>query len=397
MPKIADEMTALAVRRLNGPGFHAVGGVQGLHLRISRSGARSWILRATVGSKRRDIGLGSFPTVTLSQARESAREARDAIRRGIDPVEDRRAKRMALAVARARDVSFAEAMDRFLQYKVAEFKNVKHAAQWRSTLERYALPSLGRLRVSEIELVHIVRVLEPIWQEKTETASRLRGRMEAVLNWATVSGFREGENPARWRGNLDSVLPRPSKIAGKVHHRALPIDALPGFFADLRRRDGVGARALEFLILTAARSGEVRGAEWDEIDIDQRLWTIPSSRMKAGREHRVPLSPPAIDILRTLPDSGRVVFQAPRGGRLSDMSISAVTRRMGVGVVPHGFRSTFRDWASERTDFPHEMAEMALAHTITNSSEAAYRRGDLLEKRRAMMDAWATYCESGNG
>lgn len=392
MPRQAPELTAVDIRRLERPGFHAVGGVSGLHLRISSTGGKSWILRATVGDRRRDIGLGGFPSVTLSQARDLAREARLAIREGRDPVQERKAARQALIAASAKAMTFREATERFLARKTSEFRNPKHAAQWRSTLETYSWPVLGEMEVQDIELAHVVRTLEPIWQSKTETASRLRGRIEAVLAWATVSGFRSGDNPARWRGNLEAVLPKPAKIAKQNHHAAMPIDDIPDFMRSLRKRDGMSPAALEFLVLTAARSGEVRGANWEEVDLEKGMWTIPAERMKAGREHRVPLSPAAIAILEALSHRTGLLFPAPRGGSLSDMALSAVTRRMGVVAVPHGFRSTFRDWAAERTDYPHEMQEMALAHTIGNKTEAAYRRGDLLEKRRQMMTDWAEFC-----
>lgn len=396
MPKLAEEKSALEVRRLTRPGLHTVGGVQGLLLKVNKTGARSWILRATVGAKRRDIGLGSFPDVTLADARERAREARDLIRQGIDPVEQRKAVRRELIASQGRALTFQEAARRFLAQKTSEFRNPKHAAQWESTLATYAFPTLGKMGVAEIELAHVVNVLEPIWQTKTETASRLRGRIESVLAWATVSGFRSGDNPARWKGNLDAVLPKPGKVGRPTHQRALPIDAMPEFMAALRQREGMAARALEFLILTAARSGEVRGARWDEIDEKARLWTVPGERMKAGREHRVPLSDAAMAVLSTLPRDGDIVFAAPRGGKLSDMSISAVTRRMGVDAVPHGFRATFRTWAAERTGFPHEVAEQALAHTIKSGVERAYRRGDLLKKRADLMAAWAKFCLSAD-
>ncbi|MHA3978755.1 tyrosine-type recombinase/integrase [Halovulum sp. GXIMD14794] len=390
MPKLAEELSALEIRRLEAPGLHAAGGVTGLYLRISKTGAKSWILRATIGGKRTDIGLGGYPTVTLAQARERGREAHDQIRQGINPIDQRKAARAALIAAQAKAMTFEEAMGKYLAQKTAEFKNPKHAAQWQSTLATYACPVLGKMEVSEIELPHIVKALEPIWLTKTETASRVRGRIEAVLAWATVSGFREGDNPARWRGNLDAVLPKPSKVAKEKHHAALPIDDMPEFMAALAKREGMAARALEFLILTAARSGEVRGAKPDEIQGD--VWIVPAERMKAGKEHRVPLSPAALAVLEKLPKGSTYLFPAPRGGMLSDMSISAVCRRMKVEAVPHGFRSTFRDWIGERTEYPNEVAEKALAHTIRNKSEAAYRREDMLDRRRPLMNEWAAFC-----
>jgi integrase len=391
MPKKAQELTALQVKRLSADGFHAVGGVAGLHLQI-RGGSRSWILRAKVGDRRRDIGLGGFPDVSLADARDRARVARAKIAEGIDPVEHRRAARAALSAV----LTFDEAARRLIEAKSHEWKNPKHRDQWKSTLDTYASPKIGRKDVAKIELPDVVDVLTPIWTTKTETASRLRGRIESVLAWATVSGYRTGENPARWKGNLDHVLAKPGKVHKVKHHAALPLSALPAFMDDLRARDGVAARALEFVVLTATRSQEVRGARWPEVDLDSATWTIPAERMKAGKEHKVPLSEQALALLRALPrfTESDLVFPAPRGGVLSDMALSAVMRRMKVDAVPHGFRSTFRDWAAERTNYPRDVAEMALAHTIGDKVEAAYRRGDLFTKRTQMMADWARFAET---
>ena len=393
MPKLAKVLSATEVRRLK-TGFHAVGGVAGLHLNVKDSGAASWILRTMVGTRRRDIGLGGYPDFGLAEARAAARRIKEEIRTGVDPVAARQAARSALEAADARRVTFDQAAAQFLRRKAHEFQNGKHAAQWRSTLHAYASPIIGRLPVDEIELGHIVKVLEPLWTEKTETASRLRGRIESVLAYATASGFRSGDNPARWRGNLDAVLPKPRKLAKVTHHRALPVDDLPEFMAALHTQQGMGARALEFAILTATRSGEVRGARWDEIDFAGKVWTIPAERMKAGKQHRVPLSAPALALLKALPklEGNDRVFPAPKGGQLSDMTLSAVCRRMEVDAVPHGFRSTFRDWCAERTNYPREVAEQALAHTISNATEAAYFRSDLFEKRARLMAEWAKFC-----
>ncbi len=397
MPKVARELSALEVRRLTRPGLHSVGGATGLHLQVTPSGARSWVLRIKIGDKRRDLGLGAFRDVPLARAREKARETREQIQQGVDPVAERRAAKAALMAAAARSVTFDECARRVVEMKRQEFKNAKHAAQWPATLATYASPVIGKLPVDEIELGHITEVLTPIWQAKTETATRLRQRIEAVLDYATAHGLRNGANPARWKGNLDAVLPKPSKLKKVQHHRALPIDAMPGFMADLKRRDGMAARCLEFVILTACRSGEARGARWAEIDLDAGVWTIPAERMKAGKAHKVPLSDEALALLQGLPrlaDSA-LIFFAPRGGQMSDMTLLAVLRRMAVDAVPHGFRSTFRDWCAERTNYPQHVAEMALAHTIGDKVEAAYRRGDLMEKRRRLMQEWARLC-SGN-
>lgn len=394
MPRVAKELTALQVKRLTTPGNYAVGGVAGLLLQVSTSGARSWILRTTVGDRRRDLGLGGYPDVTLQQARNRARETKEQIRRGIDPVAQRKAARAALMADQAKSLTFGEAAKRFLASKTREFRNPKHIKQWQSTLDTYASPVIGRLPVDAVELAHIIQILEPIWQEKTETASRLRGRIESVLSWATVSGFRSGDNPARWRGNLDAVLPKPGKLKKVRHHRAVPWAEIGAFMQALRQREGVAARALEFAILTAARSGEVRGATWDEIDLTAKTWTIPAERMKAQREHSIPLCADAVALLKALPrlEGSDYVFPATRGGMLTDNALSAVMRRMGVDATPHGFRSTFRDWCAESTSYPHEVAEMALAHTIQNAVERAYRRGALMAKRTRLMDDWAKFC-----
>lgn len=415
MPKMAAELSAIDVRRLKHPGgdrgnvTFAVGGVSGLILQIVPSGGRTWLLRTVVGDRRREIGLGGFPDVTLAQARERAREAKDAIRRGIDPVEERKAAKASLVAARKRGLTFAGAVDRYLADKLAEFRNPKHRQQWRSTLDTYAGPAIGDMLVADLTPEDVRRTLHPIWQDKTETASRLRGRIENVLAWATVAGYRKGDNPARWKGNLDALLPKPSKVAKADNHPALALTDAPAWFAALRLRDGTAARALELASLCGSRSGEVRGMTWAEVDLDAGLWTIPAGRMKASREHRVPLTAEAVALLRGLPrfDGVSYVFAAPRGGMLSDMSLGAVMRRMqeaeekagrkgwldprsGRPAVPHGLRSTFRDWTAER-GYDRDMAEIALAHNVGSEVERAYRRSDMLERRRAMMAAWAAF------
>lgn len=393
MPKIADQLTDRKVAALREPGRYAVGGVPGLHLRITPSRAKSWILRVKVGNLRRDIGLGSYPFVTLARARDEAFEMRKRIRDGVDPLAQKREIRQAIQAQQAGDKTFQECATAYIEAKAPEWKNPKHRQQWENTLKQYAYPVMGKLAVADIDLSHILAVLEPIWTTKTETASRLRGRLENVLDWAIVRKYRVRENPARWKGHLDTILPAKGKVQKVEHHTAMPIDAMKSFWRDLTAREGMSARALQFVILTAARSGEVRGATWDEIDLNAKVWTVPGDRMKAGREHRVPLSAEAIKLLKALPRLGDspFVFPAPRAGQLSDMSLTAVMRRMGQEAVPHGFRSTFRDWVGERTNYPRELAEQALAHTLTNKVEAAYRRGDALEKRLKMMDAWAQF------
>lgn len=396
MPRKAKELSALEVGRLKSPGRYPVGGVAGLCLKVTDTGARSWVLRVMIAGKRRDAGLGGYPDVPLALAREKARKAREGIEQGVDPIAQRAAAASALMATRGAETTFEQAARKFIESKSAEWKNVKHAAQWTATLETYAYPVVGKLQVRDVTLSHVVKILEPIWTTKTETAVRLRGRIESVLDWATVRGYRHGDNPARWKGHLDKLLPKPGKVAKVEHHAALPVDAIGAFLVDLRKREGIAAKALEFGILTAARSGEVRGATWSEIDLDAATWTIPGERMKAGKEHRVPLSDAALEVLRSLLRfaDNDLVFVAPRGGVLSDMTLTAVMRRMKVDAVPHGFRSTFRDWASERTGYPRDVCEMALAHAIGNQVEAAYRRGDLFEKRRRMMADWAAFCNT---
>jgi integrase len=411
MPKKAKELGSLQVMRLSHPGKGgnvtcAVGGVDGLQLQITPTIARSWLLRMIVAGKRRNIGLGSYPTVSLAQAREAAREARALVRQGIDPVEQKRRATAELVLRQAHRITFSETMEQFLQIKLQEFNNDKHRKQWRASLDAYAVPVLGAMPVGDVKVRDVQRTLTPIWTEKTETASRLRGRIEAVLAWATVNGHRDGDNPARWRGNLDAILPNPSSISTVTHHPALSLADVAEWLADLQSRDGMATRALEFLSMTAARSGEVRGAIWDEINLENGLWTISTERMKAGREHRVPLVTEAIDLLRALPRMLRspYVFPAARGGQLSDMSLSSCMRRMsaardggyidpgsGRPAVPHGLRSTFRDWAAERTEYPSDMAEIALAHKVGTEVERAYRRGDMLDRRRAMMQEWNNF------
>lgn len=410
MPKVAKELTASEVRRLTRPGNHAVGGVSGLLLQV-KGGSRSWVLRTKMADKRRWFGLGGYPSVTLADARERAREIKDMIRRGVDPAMERKAAREALRAAQAKRMTFAEAARRAHAAKETEFRNAKHRKDWLSSLERHAFEHIGDLPVADIELPHVLRVLEPIWKDRTETATRVRQRLEAVLSWAKVSGFRQGDNPASWSGNLDAVLPKPAKFKQTSHLPALPWERLPEFMAELRKRQGMAARALEFAILTAARSGEIRHAKWSDIDMAARLWVIPAERMKAGKVHRVPLSGEALALLEALPrmEGEPWVFPAPRGGPLSDMTISAVTRRMsadnvkrgGQGyvdpsnqrvVVPHGFRSAFKDWTRNRTDVPDEVSELALAHVNSDATRAAYARDELLPQRAVLMSQWGRFC-----
>jgi integrase len=388
------------------PGYFADGA--GLYLQVSRSDsklsqkagpsdvARSWIFRYKIDKRPREMGLGSTRVVSLVEARRHAAVCRQLLAEGKDPIAERVANRQQVEVRAQAVMTFDECARAYIASHRDGWRNAKHAAQWESTLRLYASPVIGSLPIAEVLLPHVLKILEPIWRTRTETASRLRGRVESIIGWATVRGLRAGDNPARWRGHLDHLLPMPKKLAAVEHYAAIPFTEISAFVTRLRAHDGIGARALEFLILTAARSGEVRGARWSEIDMHERVWTVPAARMKAGRDHRVPLSDAAIAMLKKLNTQGSqdLAFAAPRGGVLSDMTLSAVMRRMKVDAVPHGFRSTFRDWCAERTEFPSEVAEMALAHAVGDKVEAAYRRGDLFEKRRSLMAMWAAHCNA---
>ncbi|MGM0984864.1 MAG: tyrosine-type recombinase/integrase [Pseudomonadota bacterium] len=412
MPKVAKELSAAEVRRIDRPGFHAVGGVPGLLLQVTAGGGRSWVLRVLVGNRRRGFGLGSFPYVSLADARTRARELRDKLAEGIDPVAERQAARAAHVAAQAKRLTLREAAEQYHSAKEGEFSNAKHRKDWLASLKRYAFIHIGDVAVADVELPHVLKVLEPIWETRTETATRVRQRLESVLAWATVRGYRQGDNPARWRGNLDAVLAKPAKVGkGKRHFPALPWQRVPEFMADLRSREGIGARALEFAILTAARSGEIRGATWDEIDLAAKVWTIPASRMKAGKPHRIPLPADAVALLESLPrmEGQPLVFPAPRGGKISDVTILATVKRMhasklkaegegyadptdGRPVVPHGFRSAFKDWARSRSTFPDEVSELALAHVNSDATRAAYARDELMPQRAKLMKAWGAFC-----
>ncbi|TAM08286.1 MAG: site-specific integrase [Paraburkholderia sp.] len=393
MPKVAKELGALAVSRLTSPGMHAVGKVAGLHLQVTESGARSWVLRVTVGGKRREIGLGGYPAVTLKDAHDKARTTRDEIKSGVDPVLVRRAARSRIKAEQVTEVTFEDAARTYMATKVSEWKNPKHADQWKNTLETYAYPFIGRLHLRHIQREHVVQVLEPIWLEKNETASRLRGRIEAILSWGKVKGYRDGENPAAWRGNLENLLARPSKVQEVRNHPAVPLAEMADFMKKLRAVEGNSARCLEFAILTGARSGEARGVRFSEIDWNTNVWRVPAERMKAKKEHRVPLSADAVKLLTSMPraEDQDLIFPSPRGKVLSDMAMLMLVRRTGIDAVPHGFRSTFRDWAGEMTNYPRELAEVALAHVKGDATEAAYWRSDVLERRRRMMSDWAKF------
>lgn len=388
------KLAAVSLNRLKN-GWHNDG--NSLYLFV-RGNSRTWVFRY-IGhdGRRKHMGLGSLQAVSLARARDTARELRSKLKDpvlSIDPLAERRKAEKTKQLDEAKTITFESGALTYLETHRASWSNPKHAKQWENTLRTYAFPVFGHLPINAIDTSLVVKCLEPIWQSKQETASRVRGRIESVLDWATVRGFREGENPARWRGHMDKLLAVRKKV--QKHHAAMDFKQVSGFMQDLREKSGFAARALEFAILTAARSGEVRGATWAEIDFDERLWIVPGARMKAGKEHRVPLSQQAMAILTALPRDQEkpdsVIFTSTSGGVLSDMSLTAVLRRMNVDVTVHGFRSTFRDWAAERTSHQPDVVEMALAHTIRSQVEAAYRRGDLLEKRRKLMDDWDAYC-----
>lgn len=395
MPKKVKELSALAVSRLSTPGYHAVGGIAGLYLQVASMNAKSWIYRTTIGGKRREMGLGGYPDVTLAMARDMARDAHIRIKEdGADPIEQRKQAKSKLKAEQAKAITFKQAAIAYITAQEHGWKNAKHAAQWTSTLETYAYPVIGELLVGDVDDAHVMQILNPIWTTKTETASRLRGRIEKVLDWAIASKFRNGPNPATWKGNLDVRLAAPSKVAKVQHHAALPYDEMADFMKALRQMEGMGARALEFAILTATRSGEVRGATWQEIDLQKAVWVIPAERMKAEKEHHVPLSPQAIVLLKALPKLGDNLHVFPgTKGQISDMTLTAALRRMNRSdLTAHGFRSTFRDWAGERTSYAREVCEHALAHQLKDKAEAAYQRGSLFDKRCSLMNDWAKFC-----
>jgi integrase len=377
-------LTQLELKRARRRGLYADGG--GLYLQVTKHGSRSWVFRYKRGGRSRMMGLGSLAVVDLAEAREQALAARKALHAGTDPL----AVRASVRAATIKTIDFNTAVSAYLESHGAAWKNVKHVKQWRNTLATYASPLLGALPVRDIDTGLVMRVLTPIWQAKPETGSRLRGRLEAVLGWASVHGYRAADNPARWKGHLQHLLPAKGKLRAVRHYAALPYAELPAFLAELRRQAGVAARCLEFLILTAARTSEVIKTAATEFDLAAKVWTIPKERMKSGREHRVPLTDRAIELLGTLPpDPGARVFP------LSHMAMLHLLRRMErTDITAHGFRSTFRDWAAETTAYPNHVVEQALAHAIGNAVEAAYRRGDLFDKRRKLMDEWVAYASS---
>ncbi|WP_422369086.1 tyrosine-type recombinase/integrase [Pelagibius sp.] len=401
MARAVNRLSPVAVPH-KGPGFHADG--QGLYLQV-KNGGRSWLFRYSINEKARWMGLGAFPDVTLAEARKAAGRCRELLRAGVDPIEARRAEKAAARAAAARSVTFREAAERYIGAHKAGWRNEKHGAQWTSTLETFVYPIFGKLPVQEVDTGLVLKALEPIWTQKHETATRVRQRIEAVLNWATAGELRTGENPARWSGHLENRLPKPKQIRRVnpvKHHEAMPYEALPAFWQDLRQRETISAKALAFTILTAARSGETRGARLGEIDFASNVWTVPGERTKSGDDHRVPLTKEALAILTGLDhlkdaEADVLLFPNSQGKPLSDTAMRKYLQSdMGrLGLTVHGFRSSFREWAAEETNFPWWVAEAAIAHKNGTKTERAYQRRDLLDRRRKLMEAWSRYCVAG--
>ena len=398
MGKQTRKLSALEVGRINEPGKHPVG--ENLYLQVSQSGTKSWLFRYAVKRKTTWMGLGSTKFITLADARARVIDAQRDLLAGIDPLQKKEKQAESERIEGLKRITFDDCASQFLESHRHSWKNAKHVDQWRNTLSTYASPVLGRILVGDVDTTSVCKVLEPIWHSKTETASRVRGRIERVLSWAAVRGYRSHENPARWRGHLDQILPKRSLVQKPVHFAALPIDELGQFMEKVRACTSISAAALEFAILTATRTSETLEARWSEINFRDRYWLIPSDRMKASKEHKVPLSDRAIEILSKMQvlSQSEFIFPGARPGKpLSNMSLLMLIRQLGYQVTTHGFRSTFRDWCSECTNFSHEVIEMALAHTIGNKVEAAYRRGDLFEKRRILMEVWANFCMRAPG
>lgn len=395
MARRINQLSAAQVAKEARPGRYGDG--NGLWLQVSQFGTKAWIFRFMLNGRARQMGLGSVETFSLKEARERARAARQLLADGVDPIEARNERKSTARADEAKRVTFADAAERYIKAHAPGWRSAKHADQWTATLDTYAKPIIGDLSVADVDTAHVMKVLEPIWTEKPETASRVRGRMEAVLDWAKARHYRTGDNPARWKGHLDHLLPAKAKVAKVRHMPALPYADLPAFMERLAGMASISARALEFTILTAVRTNETIAAKWSEIDLVGKVWIIPAGRMKAGREHRVPLSDRALELLAAIPreEGNDHVFPGGRKGKgLSNMAMLELLRGLdgAAGITVHGFRSTFRDWAAERTSFPREIAEAALAHTLKDKTEAAYLRSDALDKRRRLMAAWAKFC-----
>lgn len=388
-----NKLKPIAIPKL-GTGLHSDGG--GLYLNVGRGGSRSWIMRYMLDGKAREMGLGSVNAVSLPEARQKAQDARKQLAAGVDPITARNSVREAQKLEAAQAITFDECADAYIASHRAGWKNPKHAQQWTNTLRTYASPVIGKLTVQSIDTPQLLTALQPIWTTKTETAHRVRGRIEQILDWAKVMKYRTGENPARWRGHFDHLLPPRGKVKKVRHHPALPYRELPAFMIQVRAMKGLSARALEFTILTAARTNEAISARWDEIDFNGKMWTVPADRMKAERDHRVPLSDAAIAALKAQPKQADQIFPGGtrRAPHMSNMAMLVLLARMGRDdLTVHGFRSTFKDWARECTNYPNEVSEAALAHVIGDETEAAYARGDLFDKRRKLMNDWAAYCD----
>jgi integrase len=402
MAKNIQRLTAIAVTRASKPGLYPDGA--GLYLRIARNGSKSWAFRFTLNGKPREMGLGGLTKVSLADARKKATDVRRTLSDGYDPVtlrqEEEARRAAAVKLTAAHSMTFDKCAEAYISAHEISWRNEKHRQQWRNTLTTYVSSVFGSTPVQNVDIDLVMKVIEPLWRTKTETARRVRGRIEVILDWARVRGYRTGENPARWRGNMDHLLPVRSKVRAVKHHAALPYSEISAFMQDLRKMEGVSTSALEFLILTVARTGEVIYARRPEINLKDKVWIIPAARMKSSREHRVPLSPPAIAVLKRMPESedGYLFPGRSSGASLSNMALLMTLGRMNRGnITAHGFRSTFRDWAAECTNFPRDVVEMALAHVIEDKTEAAYRRGDLFDKRRQLMADWANFCANSPG
>ena len=395
------KLNTIFVQKAQKAGLHGDG--DGMYLQISKDGHKSWIFRFTLNKRSRAMGLGSVDLVSLAEARIKATACRKLLLDGLDPIESKKASRQAQSLKDAKAISFEQCSIAYIDSHRPSWKNAKHADQWTNTIKTYANPIIGHLSIQDVDTALVMKVLEPIWYKKTETASRLRNRIELVLSWATVRGYRTGENPALWRGHLDKLLPKRSSLQHVKHFSALPMNEMGSFIEKLRALGGIVSLGLEFQILTACRTNEVMGARWSEFDIAGAIWTIPASRMKAKREHRVPLSTRTLEIIKSLKNSeeSEFVFPGRYNGQLSNNAFLAlIKKRLKLEVTAHGFRSTFSDWASEKTGHPREAVEMSLAHSIKDATEAAYRRGDLLLKRQSLMNDWAKFCAtspSGSG
>ncbi len=393
--RISGKLFSVEITRGMDAGLYSDGG--NLWLQVSKIGTKSWLFRYTLNGRSRAMGLGALHTVTLSEARNKATTCRKLLVDGIDPIVARDADAASQAKAAANTKTFDECAAAYIAVHSPEWRNAKHSLQWTATIATYASPTIGKLPIKDVTSARVLEVLEPIWNTKPETAARLRGRIECVWNWAKARGYCSGDNPAVWRGNLKDLLPAIKKSERVKHHPALPYEQMGEFMVKLRKESGTAARALEFTVLTACRSGEVIGARWDEINLAKEIWTVPAARMKAKKAHRIPLSLAAVKLLRKLEKhrEGEYVFPGVKAGLpLSNMAMLALLKRMErTDLTVHGFRSTFRDWAAELTNFPRHVCEMALAHTIGDKVEAAYRRGDLFQKRRLLMLAWAKHCD----